>query len=144
MSIRSSIIGLLVGLSIGSAIADGVNSFGPTIAAVFGSIGGDCTATSGGTVTCTKTNNVSFAPSATTDTTNAANIASGTFASARIPRPAATIGSGGSQLPTCNAAAKGQMYIVSDALSPVAIATVIGGGAITIGVTCNGANWIVQ
>jgi hypothetical protein len=144
MSIRSSIVGLALGLSIGAALADGIGSFGPTLAAIFGSFAGDCTASANGTMTCTKTNGVSYAPSATTDTTNAANIASGTLASARMPRPAATVGSGGSQLPTCNAAAKGQMYIVSDALSPIAIATVVGGGGITIGVTCNGSNWIVQ
>jgi hypothetical protein len=59
-------------------------------------------------------------------------------------RPIATIGAGGSQLPTCNSTTKGAMYIVTDALTPVAIATVVGGGAVSIGVTCNGANWIVQ
>jgi hypothetical protein len=59
-------------------------------------------------------------------------------------RPIATVGAGGSQLPTCNTGTKGAMYIVTDALTPVAIATVVGGGAVSIGVTCNGANWIVQ
>jgi len=59
-------------------------------------------------------------------------------------RPLATIGAGGSQLPTCNSGTKGQMFMVTDALTPVAIATVVGGGAVSIGVTCNGANWVVQ
>jgi hypothetical protein len=59
-------------------------------------------------------------------------------------RPLATVGAGGSQLPTCNSITKGAMYMVTDALTPVAIATVVGGGAVSIGVTCNGTNWIVQ
>lgn len=59
-------------------------------------------------------------------------------------RPIATIGTGGSQLPTCNSTTKGAMYLVTDALTPVALATAVGGGSINIGVTCNGSNWIVQ
>jgi len=67
-----------------------------------------------------------------------------TLACTAPTRPLATVGAGGSQLPTCNSGTKGAMYIVTDALTPVAIATVVGGGAVSIGVTCNGANWIVQ
>src|SRR6266851_5227985 len=44
----------------------------------------DCTITSAGAITCTKTNNVAFAASATTDTTVATNITTGTLATARI------------------------------------------------------------
>lgn len=44
----------------------------------------DCTLSAAGAITCTKTNNVSFATSATTDTTSATNITSGTLASARM------------------------------------------------------------
>jgi hypothetical protein len=66
------------------------------------------------------------------------------LACAAPTRPIATIGAGGSQLPTCNSTTKGAMYIVTDALTPVAIATAVGGGAVSIGVTCNGTNWIVQ
>jgi len=45
---------------------------------------GDCSIISGGTITCTKTNGVSFAPSATTDATNATNIITGSLPAGRL------------------------------------------------------------
>lgn len=55
-------------------------------------------------------------------------------------RPVTTIAS----LPACNTANKGLQYDVTNALSPVGLATVVAGGAVFVGVKCNGAAWIVQ
>lgn len=49
-------------------------------------LGGDCSF-SAPNITCTKTNGVAFAASATTNATNAANISSGTLPAARLPTP---------------------------------------------------------
>lgn len=53
--------------------------------AVAQALSGDCTITNAGAITCTKTGGVAFAPSATTDTTNAGNISSGTLPAGRMP-----------------------------------------------------------
>ena len=67
-----------------TALAASVASLATQVAIIFG-MHGDGTLTAAGELIVTKTNGVPFAPSATTDTTNAANITSGTLATARIP-----------------------------------------------------------
>jgi hypothetical protein len=46
-------------------------------------------------------------------------------------------------LPVCAAGTEGLMYGVTDALTPVALSAVTGGGAIHALVYCNGTSWIV-
>ena len=46
-------------------------------------------------------------------------------------------------LGTCDAGATGTVKIVTDALVPVALATVAAGGAAVVPVYCNGTNWTV-
>lgn len=47
------------------------------------------------------------------------------------------------QLPTATAAMRGVHYMITDALTPVALAAVVGGGAVTVEVYCNGTIWAV-
>lgn len=54
---------------------------------ILGALYGDCTSISPPQIICTKTNGVAFAASATTDTTNANNIGSGTLNTLRLPSP---------------------------------------------------------
>ena len=53
--------------------------------------------------------------------------------------PTVAVGS----LPTCNGAAEGTIYGVTDALVPAALSAVAGGGAVHTLVYCNGTSWIV-
>lgn len=49
-----------------------------------------------------------------------------------------------SSLPSCTSGLRGASYFVTDSLGPVALATVVGGGAVGLLVVCNGTSWIVQ
>lgn len=57
-----------------------------------------------------------------------------------VTAPQSVVGS----LPTCGAATKGAFFLVTDALTPVALSTVAGSGAVIVPVVCNGTNWIVS
>jgi len=46
-------------------------------------------------------------------------------------------------LPTCNGGANGLVSVVTNALTPVVGATVVGGGAVQVLTHCNGTNWVV-
>jgi hypothetical protein len=48
-----------------------------------------------------------------------------------------------SGLGTCNTGAQGLIKGVTDALVPVALATVAGSGAVHVAVYCNGSVWII-
>jgi hypothetical protein len=60
--------------------------------------------------------------------------------SGALKLPTTTVAS----LPTCNAGALGTKYAVTDALTPVALASVVGGGAVVLSVFCNGTAWVVN
>lgn len=68
----------------GSPASGNLAKFSGATSVVNGDLSGDCTTSGALIVTCNKTGGTSFAPSATTDATNASNIGSGTLAAARM------------------------------------------------------------
>lgn len=70
------------------------------------------------------------------------NLAEG--AGSNDPARGPVLGTTVASLPTCNAAAKGRQFVISDATTPAWNATVVGGGAVVVVVFCNGTNWVVE
>lgn len=81
----AAIAGLLLPGSLSSGIVRVTTVTGAMTSA---ELSGDCTTSGSNAVICTKTNSVAFAPSATTDTTIATNIATGTLNAGRLPATA--------------------------------------------------------
>lgn len=71
--------------STGSPVSGNLSKWSSPSSITNGDLSGDCTTSGTLAATCTKTGGVSFAPSATTDTTNATNVGSGTLPCGRMP-----------------------------------------------------------
>lgn len=147
-------IGILLAAVIGTANAQTAFTVPPTATAP--TCAGDLT----GTFPTCNVAKINGSTPATVATSGSAADLTGTLATARMPAYSGDCSSSSGTaslscipkravstvalLPACTAGIRGQMNMVTDALLPVALATVAAGGAVIIGVTCNGTAWVVQ
>jgi hypothetical protein len=88
-------------------------------------LNGDCTVASAtGVITCTKTNGVGYASSATINTTNASNITTGLLASSLISLPAG--------VPTNTLASQTLPFTITNSNTPCGTTTLVAGGPGTL------------
>lgn len=128
-------IALLLSFSGAKAIAQGIVVGPPTT-----TLTGDCAASGTGSfpIVCTKTNGSTLGSMATQSATSVA-ITGGALTGTTVTLPGTTVAT----LPTCNSGAAGRIAFVTDALTPAALATLIGGGAVPVLAFCNGSTWVV-